>query len=479
MDWEQTDLGALATSFDRQEASLSKQVRLERALRETIGEVWPVGRRLPPHRLICEQLGVARNTLAQAIKRLVAEGWLVTGQGQGTWANRPVRPPEPVNRAAVGLSRRAGQVLGKAGASPIQTGAFVPGVPDITHFPMRKWRQLYTSVTVPRNALLLSYSTGGYGPLKRAIRDLLWRLRGLRCDSEQIIITDGAHHGIELCALALADIGDRVLMDSPCYWGARNVFSAAGLSIEMLPWYADQGYADRDGQELVQLIYFTGALQYPLSAPTDVAAKRRLCQAVAPAYVVEDDYDFTGEDGGNLIFDPGQPNHILVGSFSKLLFPGLRMGYLVVPHAMAESLNRLRSEISREGRMLDQAVLAQFIDDGDLDAWYRRIRRDYLGRQQVLHDRLIGVPGVVRVSTPMGGIGLCAELTPEVNDVALAQRLLAEQLVVRPLSPTCAPSDPRKGLVLGIGMVSEHTLYREADRLRSLLKRLLPAAAGL
>jgi len=472
---EATALDALVRVYNQQPESLGKQVRIEQALKAVIGKAWPAGQRLPPHRQLCLRLGVARNTLAQAIKRLTAEGWLVTGQGQGTWAQQPpaIRLPAPPDSSR--LSRRAQSVLGSAGASPIQSGAFIPGIPDITHFPMRKWRQLYTSVTVPHNALLLSYSSGGYGPLKRAIRDFLWRWRGIRCDSEQIIITEGAHDAIELCALALADTGDRVLLDSPCYWGARNVFTATGLEIEMLPWHRDSGYNPRHNDLPVRLAYFTGSRHYPLGVPTSADDKLQLCADAQPDFVIEDDYEFSGDDRTNLVFDPDSPRHLLVGSFSKLMFPGLRLGYLVAPRGLVAALSRLRSEVSREGRMLDQAVLAQFIEDGDLDTWYRRIRREYLARQQVLHDRLCTVPGVLRISPPSSAIGLCVELDGRVDDRALAQRLLQEQLVVRPLSLACAADDPRRGLVIGIGMVSGTALNRESERLRTLLRQLLPA----
>ena len=462
-------LESLVLAYQQQPSELGKQVRIEQALRSAIGHAWPAGQRLPPHRSLCQALGVARNTLAQAVKRLVLEGWLVTGQGQGTWAQKPVQLPDIGHNEQTRLSERAQAVLAQTGASPIQSGAFTPGIPDIVHFPMRKWRQLYGRVTVPHNVLLLSYSTGGYGPLKRAVRDFLWRWRGIQCDSEQVIITEGAHDAIKLCALALTDPGDRVVIDSPCYWGARNVFLSSGLDIEMVPWDPESGYEDRPREVPARLAYFTGSRHYPLSVPTRRADKERLCAATSAEYVIEDDYEFSTGDGSNLLFDASAANHILVGSFSKLMFPGLRLGYLIAPRHVVAAFSRLRSEVSREGRMLDQAVLASFIEDGDLDAWYRRIRQEYLQRQRALHDCLAGVPGIVGISEPGSAIGLCVHLSTHIDDQALADHLLKEQLVVRPLSLVCSPSDPRKGLVLGIGMVSGTALHREGRRLAELL----------
>lgn len=462
----------LVQLYALQPERLSKQVRIEQALRQAVTHQWPSGLRLPSHRQLADALNVARQTLALAIHTLLEEGLLKTAHGQGTWSCKPATPTLPV-RGNAQLSSRAQRVLDGPGASMIQSGAFVPGIPDIAQFPMRKWRQLYASVTVPQNALLLSYSTGGYGPLKRAIRDFLARWRNISCDTEQIIITDGTHNGIELCAMALADVGDTVAMESPCYWGARNVFTATGLEIQMLAWQSGQGHSLPVDPGPVKLAYLTGSHHYPLSVPTSAVDKQRLCDTLAPAYIVEDDYEFNRDDHPNLLFDPHSARHLLVGSFSKMMFPGLRLGYLVVPHHLAGPMNRLRSELFREGRMLDQAVLAQFIFDGDLDAWCRRIQRDYLGRQQVLHDQLHSLPYVKRISPPSSAISLCVEFEPQINDVQIAQTLLKEHLIVRPLSPVCAKGDPRSGLVMGVGMLSGETLVREAQRLRRCLETLL------
>ncbi|RUR31963.1 PLP-dependent aminotransferase family protein [Vreelandella andesensis] len=465
-------LQQLVKRYAQQPERLSKQVRLEQALRQAITQEWPHQTRLPSHRQLALTLGVARHTLSLAIASLVDEGLLATFHGKGTWSCRAEASIAPT-LPSIQLSKRAQQVLRWPGASTVQSGAFVPGIPDIAQFPMRKWRQLYASVTVPQNALLLSYSTGGYGPLKRAIREFLARWRNIHCDIEQIIITDGTHNGIELCAMALADVGDTVAMESPCYWGARNVFTATGLSIEMLPWFPDSGHILPQVTGNVALAYLTGSHHYPLSTPTNVLHKQQFCDALSPTYIVEDDYEFNRDDHTNLLFDPHSERHLLVGSFSKMMFPGLRLGYLVVPRHLAGPMNRLRSELFREGRMLDQAVLAQFIFDGDLDAWCRRIQRDYLGRQQVLHDQLSSLPKVRNVSPPTSAISLCVEFESGVNDVALAQALLKEHLIVRPLSPVCAETDPRTGLVMGVGMLSGETLVREVQRLRRCLEVLL------
>lgn len=465
-------LQQLVKRYAQQPERLSKQVRLEQALRQAVSQAWPHQTRLPSHRQLAVTLGVARHTLSRAIASLIEEGLLTTFHGKGTWSCKKEVSAAPTP-PSVKLSKRAQQVLRWPGASTVQSGAFVPGIPDIAQFPMRKWRQLYASVTVPQNALLLSYSTGGYGPLKRAIREFLARWRNIHCDIEQIIITDGTHNGIELCAMALADVGDTVAIESPCYWGARNKFTAAGLSIEMLPWFPDSGHALPQTTDNIALAYLTGSHHYPLSVPTNATHKQQLCTALSPTYVVEDDYEFTRDDHTNLLFDPNSERHLLVGSFSKMMFPGLRLGYLVVPHHLAGPMNRLRSELFREGRMLEQAVLAQFMFDSDLDVWCQRIQRDYLGRQQVLHHQLSSLTKVNNISAATSTISLCLEFESGINDVAIAQALLKEHLIVRPLSTVCAEFDKRVGLVIGVGLLSGESLISETRRLRLCLERLL------
>lgn len=470
-------LAQIDSRYRAQPHHLTKRCRLEQALLALIDDVWVDGQRLPGHRAICRQLNLARNTLAGVIESLLLQGHLLTDHGRGTWVHKARRrgnDTEPSSCAP--LSTRAERVLAEVGASHIQSGAFVPGVPDIMHFPIAKWRHLYSRITVPHNTLLLSYSSGGYGPLKRAIADFLRRWRGIDCELDQIIITEGAHHGMQLCALALADVGDRVVMDSPFYWGARNVFLGCGMEIDHAIWRPREGYANPLPPPRPRLLYFTGTHHYPLGQKTVSAHKLALAERLRPTWIIEDDYEFGDGHHPNLLFSPQSDHQILIGSFSKLMFPGLRLGYLVVPRGISGAVNRLRSEMFREGRLLDQAVLATFIADGDLDAWCQRMAQTYLERQQRLHALLDGLPGVLGISPPSGNISLSLELAPQLDDERLAQFLLTRHhLVARPLSRVCAHGDGRRGLVMGIGMIEGETLERQgrllADGIREFVRR--------
>jgi len=474
MDDRRQALDSIEQGYRAQPDYLTKHYRLEQTLLTLIAQQWQDGQRLPDHRALCATLGVARNTLAGAIESLIRQGHLVTDHGRGTWVCKRL-PSRERKVADIGpISRRARDLLGDVGASPLQSGAFVPGVPDIVHFPIARWRQLYSRITVPHNALLLSYASGGYGPLKRAIAGYLTRWRGIDCGLDQIVITEGAHHGLQLCALTLADSGDRVVMDSPFYWGARNVFQASGLAIEHAIWEPREGYLGALPLTHPRLIYFTGAHHYPLGVKSVSAHKQTLVRHLEPDWVLEDDYEFGDGCHRELAFDPDAGNQVLIGSFSKLMFPGLRLGYLVVPSGLSAAINRVRTGVFREGRLLDQAVLATFIDDGDLDSWCRRMATEYFQRQQRLYDLLVGTPGVIDTSPPAGNISLSLALSPTLDDERLSQHLLNRyQLVARPLSRVCGAGDHRRGLILGVGMVEGETLERQGRRLSAGIREFV------
>jgi GntR family transcriptional regulator/MocR family aminotransferase len=466
MDDRRQALSRIEQGYLAQPVHLTKHCRLEQTLLTLIAQRWHDGQRLPGHRALCVTLGVARNTLAGVIESLVHQGHLITDHGRGTWVCKRLPPRERETVITGPVSRRASDLLADAGASPLQSGAFVPGVPDIVHFPIARWRQLYSRITVPHNTLLLSYASGGYGPLKRAIVGYLARWRGIDCGLDQIVITEGAHHGLQLCALTLADHGDRAVMDSPFYWGARNVFQAGGLAIEHAIWEPRQGYGGVLPETRPRLLYFTGSHHYPLGMKSVSAHKQSLIRHLEPDWILEDDYEFGDGCHRELAFDPDAGNQILIGSFSKLMFPGLRLGYLVVPRGLSAAINRVRTGVFREGRLLDQAVLATFIDDGDLDSWCQRMTREYLRRQQRLHDLLAGTPGIIGISPPAGNISLSLALAANLDDERLSQHLLnRHQLVVRPLSRVCAAGDHRRGLILGVGMVEGEALERQGRRL--------------
>ncbi|WP_110707398.1 PLP-dependent aminotransferase family protein [Salinicola sp. CR57] len=466
MDDRRQALDHIRQGYLAQPDHLTKYCRLEQTLLTLIEQRWQNGQRLPGHRTLCDALGMARNTLAGVVESLIRQGHLVTDHGKGTWVckHSPLREQRVADIGPI--SRRAGDLLNDVGASPLQSGAFVPGVPDIAHFPIARWRQLYSRITVPHNTLLLAYASGGYGPLKRAIAGYLARWRGIDCGLDQIVITEGAHHGLQLCALTLADHGDRAVMDSPFYWGARNVFQAGGLEIDHAIWEPRRGYVGSLPRPHPRLLYFTGTHHYPLGVSSVSTHKQGLIDALEPDWILEDDYEFG--DGGHheLAFDPRTGNQILVGSFSKLMFPGLRLGYLIVPRGLSTAINRVRTGVFREGRLLDQAVLATFIDDGDLDRWCRRMTQEYLERQQRLHELLADVPGIADISPPAGNISLSLALSPTLDDERLSQHLLnRHHLVTRPLSRVCGPGDPRRGLILGVGMVEGEALERQGRRL--------------
>ena len=315
--------------------------RLYRGLREAILEgAIAADTRLPASRDLAAELGIARNTVVHVYSQLLAEGYTRSRQGNGTFVNaslpdsflssgrraRPAAAPQP--RAA--LSPRGAAIVDGASASPYQWGAFMPGVPDLTEFPHRKFGRIVSALWRNPPPDLLTYAHGGGLPaLREALAQHLALTRSIDCDPEQLIITEGSHQAIDLASRILGDPGEVAWVEDPGYWGARTVLQANGLRIRHLP-------VDEEGMQVPQeaggepprFIFVTPSHQYPLG-PVMSLARRRQLLAVARrhgSWIIEDDYDsefrFSGRPIASLLgLEPDAPV-IYMGTFSKTLYRG-------------------------------------------------------------------------------------------------------------------------------------------------------------
>lgn len=447
--------------------------QVHRLLRSAVlqGQVG-AGTRLPSSRMLAAELGIARNTVIDVFEQLAAEGCVRTVPGGGTFVadlagdtvqvvGRSVTERSP-KLAAVRLSTRGRQLLAAAGVSQRQWGAFMPGVPDVSEFPAHVWARLFNrhwkkSIAPER----MSYAPGGgLTALKVVLADHLRIARSVHCEPEQVIITSGSHQSIDLTLRLLTDPKDRVWVEDPCYWGLRSILLSLGM--EVLPIPVDQDGLVWDKRIAPpKVVLVTPSHQYPLGMVMSMARRQALleyCHA-HQAWIIEDDYDSEFRYGTRPLAclqsldDVGRV--IYVGSFSKTLFPGLRIGYVVVPRALAPAFSGGSAALYREGQLQQQAMLADFIAEGHLSSHIRRMRTLYGQRRQLLLEEIRAAFGdSLRISGDNAGLHLALLLPDRSDDVAIAEASLRAGVAVRSLSRYSAnTSRAPRGLLLGYACV--------------------------
>jgi len=424
------------------------------------------GDRLPSSRELTHDLGLSRNTVVAALNQLSVEGYLVSRVGSGTYVHDNV-PRSPQRKASsqaprhqTDLSRRGTALSSTFCATQLEVQPFTPGIADFSAFPVALWQRLQNKhwrMTYPE---MLDYSySGGHAPLRRAVADYLRVFRSVPLDVDQVIITSGTQQSLELCAQLLADHGDTVWLEDPAYWGAVKAFMATGLRAH--PVKVDQhGMAPtpQDERTPPRLIYTTPSHQYPTGAVMSLARRQHILAIARThnAWVLEDDYDsefrFSGPPLSSLAGLDQDERVLYMGSFSKVLYPGLKLGYLVVPKRLAGAFKQAHYDLNRPGQMPLQAALAEFIELGHFASALRRARHSYAQRRQCLLEALAPCLGKsAQITGAEQGLHLCIRLPDALDDKALAQRIGTLGLTVRPLSAYCLERQDAKGLVIGYG----------------------------
>lgn len=424
------------------------------------------GDRLPSSRELTHDLGLSRNTVVAALNQLSVEGYLVSRVGSGTYVHDNVpRSPQrkassQVPRHQTDLSRRGTALSSTFCATQLEVQPFTPGIADFSAFPVALWQRLQNKhwrMTYPE---MLDYSyCGGHAPLRRAVADYLRVFRSVPLDVDQVIITSGTQQSLELCAQLLADHGDTVWLEDPAYWGAVKAFMATGLRAH--PVKVDQhGMAPtpQDERTPPRLIYTTPSHQYPTGAVMSLARRQHILAIARThnAWVLEDDYDsefrFSGPPLSSLAGLDQDERVLYMGSFSKVLYPGLKLGYLVVPKRLVAAFKQAHYDLNRPGQMPLQAALAEFIELGHFASALRRARHSYAQRRQCLLEALAPCLGKnAQITGAEQGLHLCVRLPDALDDKVLAQRIGTFGLTVRPLSAYCLERQDAKGLVIGYG----------------------------
>nr|WP_223871814.1 PLP-dependent aminotransferase family protein [Candidatus Dactylopiibacterium carminicum] len=386
-----------------------------------------------------------------------------------------------------GLSRRGNQIASHAASSTIQRGAFIPGVPDTDQFPFATWKRLINKHMSRDMGRLLDYAGSGYGPLKSAIAEYLGVSRLMSCQPRQIVILNGSHQALDLCARMLCDVGDRAWIEEPGYWGARNVLQAAGLATVPIP-VDEAGMAPRaeDWNHPPRLIYVSPSSQYPTGTVLSLERRLALLEGAddAGAWIIEDDYDneqrYDNRTVASLFGLARKQRVIYLGTFSKVMFPGLRLSYMVLPEDLINAFQIGNSELYRGGRLIEQAALAEFIAEGHFSAHIKRMRQVYRERRDVLIEEMTRHLGdAVSVSGGHAGLQLLYHFNRPIDDTMVASGALTRGLVVRPLSMYYQDASTRRnGMNLGYGGVPVERIRAAVPLLAQVIEELSRTAAA-
>lgn len=436
------------------------------------------GTRLPGTRTLAEELGVSRNTVINAFEQLLAEGYVSGKIGAGTYVACTLpetllhvasNDPQPRVLQAGGqrLSQRGQQIASTAMTNFCTRGkphAF-QSIPAVDAFPLAVWTRLVNRHWRQPPPELLSYGEpAGYRPLREAIAAYLTTARGVHCEADQVIIVAGSQQGLSLAAHLLLDPGDVAWIEDPGYHGARCAFGAVGARVVPVP-------VDGEGLDVAaglarcpeaRVVYVSPSHQFPTGVV--MSLERRLALLAwadrYQAWILEDDYDsefrYTGRPLSALQGLDQVGRVIYIGTFSKILLPALRLGYVVVPPDLVDAFVAARALTDWGSPTVEQAILADFIAEGHFVHHLRRMRTLYAERQAaMLAVASQELAGLLEVCPAETGMSLVGWLPTGVDDQAVARNAAALGVYVRPLSVESMQSLERQGLLLGFAAVDE------------------------
>jgi GntR family transcriptional regulator/MocR family aminotransferase len=456
------------------------------------------GMKLPSTRALAEELNISRNTVLSAYRQLLAEGYLEGREGSGTFVAHvlpeallvaPQAPPQvsktvPAHRIEspepIFSERAKAQIMAAMAPSDGSLPRpFVPESPALDAFPYQLWSRLV--VRRARHMPMRDFTyqdSSGYRPLREAIAAHVAVSRQVHCTSEQVIIVSGSQGALDLAARMLVNPGDPVWLEDPGYSGARGALLGAGAQIVPVPIDQEGLIVEIGIQRAPQarLAYLTPSHQFPLGVTMSLQRRLALLDWAkrANAYLIEDDYDsefrfatrplasLQGLDDGNRV--------IYIGTFSKVLFPSLRIGYLILPPALIDAFLKVRRLIDIHCPMLEQAVLADFIVEGHFARHLRRMRALYAERRSALLEAASKLP--LQIDSPEAGMHCVGWLPVGMDDQEVARIATKFDLNLTPISSFSIEPQTRKGLLLGYGGFTAKEIRQGVDRLAALLRSL-------
>jgi GntR family transcriptional regulator / MocR family aminotransferase len=457
------------------------------------------GARLPATRILASELSVSRNTIMSVFEDLVAEGYITSQVGNGTFVSEKLpeehllpteairsawREPAAESNFLSARGRQMAQLSGQPLSNEIiLSRPFCADLPAVDAFPIEAWGRLvrknWQKITTISPALV---QPAGYVPLQQSVARHLNAARFVRCAANQVLITSGSQQSLDLAARLLLDPGDTVWIEDPGYIGARSVLTAAGAMLVPVP-VDGEGLnveAGRKADAHPRAIYIAPSRQYPLGVTMSAARRLEIIEFAnkVGACIIEDDYDSDYRyDGIPLpaIQSLQKADRLFyLGSFSKSLLPAIRLGYLVVPKELIAPFSTALSVTTRPNSMLEQMALHEFISTGQFATHVRRMRHLYAERQPVLLKQLKRLLGdVLDVEPTSTGTHLTAYFKVDIDDVKYCEQALARGISLRPLSIHYVDEPKRNGLIIGFASAAVPRIISAVERLAEMTREML------
>lgn len=450
------------------------------------------GARLPSTRAFARELNLSRSTVLLSIDQLIAEGYLESHVGRGTFVSQDL-PDMQVKtyqhnkidlNTAIKLSNRADAFIASRVYDDSSNPAFRPGIPETSEFPFKIWRKILNKHWRQPKPQDLFYGSGaGYLPLRQEIANYLKIARGVNCAAEQLIIVNGSQQALQIASYLLADANDEVWIENPGYTGAQAAFKSAMLKMVAVP-VDDEGLSVKTGIKKApkaKFAYVSPSHQYPLGVTMSLARRLELLDWAKDnnAWILEDDYDsefrFKGQPLSALQGLDRANRVVYIGSFSKVLFPALRLGYVLVPKALAEAFIKARLHFDRGSPWINQMVLADFIAEGHFARHIRKMRVIYGKRRELLISQLAKYLPEFGLGSSPAGMHLILYLPANYSDIEVAKKLKENQIETFPLSNYSLDNSHKMGLVLGYGAVSETQMKTKIPKLAELINLYSPS----
>jgi GntR family transcriptional regulator / MocR family aminotransferase len=449
------------------------------------------GQRIPSTRALATELGISRIPVLNAYAQLLAEGYFEAHVGAGTFVSSslPVQPLMPVDSSSssqktVSRSRRLAR--SSLALPPYRRepwlrnhGAFSASQPALDLFPLKIWANLVARhARHPRGRSLEYGDPMGLKQLRDVIAVYLRTARAVRCEPAQIMIVSGSQQALDISVRVLLNAGDSIWVEEPGYWLARHVLTSAGCRIVPVP-------VDTEGLDVAAGIQRSRTARAALVAPSHqfplgvtMSASRRLqllnWARQADSWIIEDDYDseyrYESKPVASLQGLDDSSRVIYIGTFSKVLFPALRVGYLVIPADLVDHFLAMRHAMDVSPPQLSQAVLADFIAEGHFSRHIRKMRALYGERRGILVESLErDLDSRLRVIGNMAGMHLAVTLPKGCEDREIAQRAAEQSLWLWPLSPAYIAKPAQPGFILGFGSTSAPDIPGAVRHLRKLI----------